>query len=592
MFTLTELSDRFQKICGTHKTHFVAVAPPTVPSRQNELLLLLLARIAALSSFETPPRTGANKKRAPAASAHMPNNNNNNNGHHDNDDDEDTTLAPPLATPLSGRAERPTKQASRLTFSFHFLNNVGAGFNLTVMGLTLESLGSMVSDTTGDKSMVAGAGFLGALCGQLIMGFLGDLLGRTAALVLTTVLIIGGAIASAALDTNSQFFVSLAVCRFITCLGVGGVYPLTATSSSEENSKVSPTLLVFAGQGFGQLLVPLLFLLLSDRASSVWRVILALGAFPSVLGLTLFAIHKFREQQEHRGDTEEKVTTTKTSFLAALCQYGAMKKLVGTGMTWFLFDVTFYSNVVFAQDVLASMLQVNESNITTNATIGSGGEITLQRLAGPSSLVLLVGLSGYWFSYMFIDRLGLRKLQMLGFVILTLLYSALAVTFEVLPTWVMFAMYSGTFFFSNFGPNSTTFCLPSKTFPVQVRSTFNGVSAGLGKLGAFVGIYFFPLVKEAYNVEVVLAFSAAVAFLGFLFTYFLVHPNDADVVDSAQRTLAYELVHAQQVHKPKLTSVSPREAAEAVDSSLSASSSSTEAVDNRKNPFLAILEKV
>lgn len=39
-----------------------------------------------------------------------------------------------------------------------------------------------------------------------------------------------------------------------------------------------------------------------------------------------------------------------------------------------------------------------------------------------------------------------------------------------------------TFFFSNFGPNSTTFMLPSLTFPDQVRSSLNGISAASGEL--------------------------------------------------------------------------------------------------------------
>lgn len=38
-----------------------------------------------------------------------------------------------------------------------------------------------------------------------------------------------------------------------------------------------------------------------------------------------------------------------------------------------------------------------------------------------------------------------------------------------------------TFFFSNFGPNSTTFMLPSLTFPDQVRGSLNGISAASGK---------------------------------------------------------------------------------------------------------------
>ncbi|KAK0597953.1 hypothetical protein LWI29_030157 [Acer saccharum] len=43
-----------------------------------------------------------------------------------------------------------------------------------------------------------------------------------------------------------------------------------------------------------------------------------------------------------------------------------------------------------------------------------------------------------------------------------------------------------TFFFANFGPNSTTFVLLAELFPSQVRSTCHAISAALGKAGAMV----------------------------------------------------------------------------------------------------------
>ena len=39
-----------------------------------------------------------------------------------------------------------------------------------------------------------------------------------------------------------------------------------------------------------------------------------------------------------------------------------------------------------------------------------------------------------------------------------------------------------TFFVSNMGPNTTTFVLPSETFPTPIRATFHGISAACGKV--------------------------------------------------------------------------------------------------------------
>jgi PHS family inorganic phosphate transporter-like MFS transporter len=52
-------------------------------------------------------------------------------------------------------------------------------------------------------------------------------------------------------------------------------------------------------------------------------------------------------------------------------------------------------------------------------------------------------------------------------------------------------MYGFTFFFANFGPNSTTFIVPAEIFPARLRSTCHGISAAAGKAGAIIGAFGF-----------------------------------------------------------------------------------------------------
>ncbi|GCE19847.1 hypothetical protein KDK_36470 [Dictyobacter kobayashii] len=47
--------------------------------------------------------------------------------------------------------------------------------------------------------------------------------------------------------------------------------------------------------------------------------------------------------------------------------------------------------------------------------------------------------------------------------------------------------YGVSYFFTEFGPNVTTFVYPAEIFPVMVRSTAHGLAAALGKVGAFIG---------------------------------------------------------------------------------------------------------
>lgn len=48
-------------------------------------------------------------------------------------------------------------------------------------------------------------------------------------------------------------------------------------------------------------------------------------------------------------------------------------------------------------------------------------------------------------------------------------------------------LYGLTFFFANFGPNTTTFIVPAELFPARFRSTCHGIAGSTGKLGALIG---------------------------------------------------------------------------------------------------------
>jgi len=53
-------------------------------------------------------------------------------------------------------------------------------------------------------------------------------------------------------------------------------------------------------------------------------------------------------------------------------------------------------------------------------------------------------------------------------------------------------IYGSSYFFTEFGPNATTFVYPSEIFPVKVRTTGHGIAAAMGKIGGFLGVFTFP----------------------------------------------------------------------------------------------------
>ena len=54
------------------------------------------------------------------------------------------------------------------------------------------------------------------------------------------------------------------------------------------------------------------------------------------------------------------------------------------------------------------------------------------------------------------------------------------------------------YFFTEFGLNMTIFVLPGELFPTRFRATGHGISAGIGKLGAFI---LFPILGSSLGLR-------------------------------------------------------------------------------------------
>jgi len=137
-------------------------------------------------------------------------------------------------------------------------------------------------------------------------------------------------------------------------------------------------------------------------------------------------------------------------------------------------------------------------------------------------ILALIGLPGYYVSVIFMDKLGRKLIQLQGFLFMAVLYGILAIWLDKLNSGLLIVIYGLTYFFSNFGPNCTTFILPSETFPYEVRSTLNGFSAACGKAGAVVGSAAFAPIASSYGNGAAMGACAVCAVVGFFLTMFFV----------------------------------------------------------------------
>ena len=70
----------------------------------------------------------------------------------------------------------------------------------------------------------------------------------------------------------------------------------------------------------------------------------------------------------------------------------------------------------------------------------------------------------------------------------------------------------------NAGPNSTTFTLAPILVPTQLRATASGFAAGVAKIGATLGVFVLPILKDNFAVPAVLGMMATVGVLGLVAT--------------------------------------------------------------------------
>ena len=111
-----------------------------------------------------------------------------------------------------------------------------------------------------------------------------------------------------------------------------------------------------------------------------------------------------------------------------------------------------------------------------------------------------MALPGYYVAVILVNTMSLISLQQAGFILLScsyLLLSLVSFLGPALPfgTPVKFFLLGVTFFFSNLGPNPTTFILPIEVLPQSARATGHGICSAAGKLGGVVGSVLFGAVS-------------------------------------------------------------------------------------------------
>jgi PHS family inorganic phosphate transporter-like MFS transporter len=264
--------------------------------------------------------------------------------------------------------------------------------------------------------------------------------------------------------------------------------------------------LVFAMQGAGLIVGPLVASILLGSGLSdnlTWRILLGLGAIPGLAVFYLrrqihetprFAMAGGAHDEAHAaianatGGTAGPRSAAESKARHAQGAWDGFKDLarsrrlllwlIGTAGAWALLDFCYYGNTISTPEIL-NLINKHASEL----------ENILIQLA----IFAVFAVPGYIMAILLLDKTGRKSIQVIGFAMMGLMFLLIGIIPAVTTTAIAFILlYGVSYFFTEFGPNTTTFIYPAELFPVEVRTTGHGISAGAGKLGAFAGAFLFP----------------------------------------------------------------------------------------------------
>ena len=483
-------------------------------------------------------------------------------------------------------SEEALKQLDESPMSgFHFKTVIVAGmgfftdaYDLFVIGVVSVILTQIWHIKSFEVSLLSSVSLLAAVLGAVVFGRIADTMGRKFIYGYELIVLAIGALASA----FAPNIVWLLIFRFILGVGIGGDYPVSATLISEyANRKDRGKLItfVFSTQALGLIIGPLLtYILLISHvpADLVWRLILGAGAIPALATFWLrrqiaetprFALAQGddagvkravdmaegkKKDAKEAGDPSESLAPKqqskgeakqKTQWQELFTTRHWLIWLIGAAGCWFLLDIAYYGTTVSTPLIIK--LFSPKSTLPTNM---------LYTLL----IFVVAALPGYILTAFTVDRIGRKPIQLIGFAMMAISFGLLFIFPAFTKITVTFLVLFGlSYLFTEFGPNITTFLYPAEIFPVTVRTTAHGISAGLGKFGAFIGAFLFPLLltTPGFKLPGTMGVAAGICVLGFLLTFVLPEPKQKSLETIEKEGEELDKEHEEKSESSEQTSV-------------------------------------
>lgn len=343
---------------------------------------------------------------------------------------------------------------------------------------------------------VSSIAFAGTVVGQLFFGWFADYYSRKTSMIIgTSIIIIFSILCAGAWGVGTTathaggLFTAITAYRFFIGLGIGSEYSSGSPAAAEAANMLpagkrnryfvwfTNLMLDFGGIVASFTALVVLWICGTDNLNTVWRVTLGIGAIPP---MSLFVLRIFyRESDEFQ----------KHKFNKRMPYWRIIKfywfRVLTTSVIWFLYDFSSYAFNTYSTILIQIVMGKNASMYKS-----FGWNVAFSLFNVPGSIAGSI-CADWW---------GPRITLSVGLIIQAIIGYALAGALEPLKRHVAgFVVIYGIFTtFGEFSAGDNIGLLCATTVASPVRGHLYGISAAMGKIGAFVGTYVFPeIIKNA-----------------------------------------------------------------------------------------------
>jgi len=375
--------------------------------------------------------------------------------------------------------------------------------------------------------------FAGTIVGMLTFGWISDKIGRKFGMMAATGIVALFSLLSAASagahHSAGGLLAMLCACRFLLGIGVGAEYPCGSVAASEQSEEegvaknaqhrwfaLATNTMIDFGFVVSSFVPLVLFWIFGNKhLRAVWRISLGLGVIPA-LAVLLWRLN-MRNPTHYR---KSSMRDTRIPYWLVIKRYWV--SLTAISLTWFIYDFITYPFGIYSSTIVDTI---------------TGGKTSLSIVFGWATVINLFYMPGTIGGAFVVDYLGPKYTMILGLVLQAIIGFIMSGLYTQLTKHIgAFAVIYGIFLsFGELGPGNCLGLLAAKSGPTAVRGQFYGIAAAIGKVGAFVGTWTFPVIIDDFGGSSTTRgntgpfwIGSGLAVLSALITYFFVRPLSHD----------------------------------------------------------------